>query len=667
VQQRAGVTGKPVRLAGAPAFLAGRDDLLAELDARLSGDGRGPRTVALCGLAGAGKTSVALAYAHRHLAEVGVAWQLAAEEPTVLAAGFGELAAQLGARDVLDTRDPVASVHGVLAAWPADWLLVFDNVPDMAAVRAFVPPAGRGRVLVTSQNQHWPPGQALEVPVLGPEVAADFLVSRTGDPDRQAARELAAELGGLPLALEQAAAYMQATADSLASYLALSRQRPAAMLRRGEPIGYGKTVATTWALAFERLQQGEAGAAGLLRLLAYCAPEAIPLRLLLAPRPELAEELSPLVAAALMPLLADPLAAKDAIAALRRYSLISPVSDGQVSVHRLVQAVTADQMPAELAAAWRQAAAAVVEAAIPADPEAPDSWPEFAALLPHSRAALTAESHGMERIASYLGASGSYAAARELAQHVLEARLRVLGPEHPGTLTARGTVAYWTGEAGDPAAARDLFAALLPVRERAAGPEHPDTLSVRHSIARCTGEAGDAAAARDLSGALLPVRERVLGPEHPDTLTTHGNLAYWTGEAGDPAAARDLFAALVPAHERVVGPEHPDTLATRHTLAYWTGAAGDPAAARDLLAALLPVRERVTGAEHPDTLETRHVLAGCTGAAGDPAAARDLLAALLPVRERVIGPDHPDTLATRSSLAYWAGQRAGRPPPASSP
>ena len=101
--------------------------------------------VVLYGLGGAGKTSLAVEYAHRHLADVGVAWQFASEDPAVLAAGFGGLAAQLGARDLPDTRDPVASVHGVLAAQPSQWLLVFDNAPDRASVQAFVPPAGRGR------------------------------------------------------------------------------------------------------------------------------------------------------------------------------------------------------------------------------------------------------------------------------------------------------------------------------------------------------------------------------------------------------------------------------------------------------------------------------------------------------------------------------------------
>ena len=240
-----------MRLAPRPPVLAGREDLLTALEALLAGGiGTGPQVVSLCGLGGAGKTSVAVEYAYRHLAEAGVVWQFAAEDATVLAAGFGELAAQLGARGLADARDPVTSVHAVLAGFPVPWLLIFDNAADMASVAAFVPPAGPGRVLITSQNPNWP-GQALDIPVLDPDVAAGFLVSRTGDPDRQAARDLADVLGGLPLALEQAAAYMQAIGDTLAGYLALFRQRRAALLARGEPTGYSKTVASTWALAFD--------------------------------------------------------------------------------------------------------------------------------------------------------------------------------------------------------------------------------------------------------------------------------------------------------------------------------------------------------------------------------------------------------------------------------
>ncbi len=154
-QRRREVPGIPVRLAPRPVFLAGREELLAELDARLPAKSE-PSRVALCGLGGAGKTSVAVEYAHRHLAEVGVCWQFAAEDPALLAAEFAVLAAQLGAREVVDSRDPVASVHAVLARAETKWLLIFDNAPDQAAVERFVPPAGPGRVLITTQSQHCP-------------------------------------------------------------------------------------------------------------------------------------------------------------------------------------------------------------------------------------------------------------------------------------------------------------------------------------------------------------------------------------------------------------------------------------------------------------------------------------------------------------------------------
>ena len=601
-QRRPEVASLPVRLAPRPVFLAGREPLLAELDARLAGGtGRsGPQLVALYGIGGAGKTSVAVEYAHRHLAEAGVCWQFAAKDPAVLAAEFGMLAAQLGAREVVDPRDPVASVHGVLARAQAGWLVVFDNVPDRASVERFVPPAGPGRVLITTQNQLWPPGQALEVPVLDIEVAAGFLVSRTDDADRSAARELATELGGLPLALEQAAAYMQATGTTLAAYLPLFRTRQGDLLARGEATGHPADVAATLGLALSRLTVEAPAAAELVQLLAFLAPEPVPLAMLLAGK-QAAGLLGSEVVATVQPVLGDAVAAGDAIAALRRYSLVSPAGDGLVLVHRLVQAITRSQLPAGAAGQWERAAAALVAAAIPADPRLPAAWQTCEVLLPHARAVLDLTSGGMYQIARYLGFSGSYPAARDLFGLIANARREsdAYGPEHPDTLVARHNLALWTGEAGDAAEARDQLAALLPIREGVLGPEHPDTLITHHELARWTGRAGGVAGARDQFAALLPIRERVLGPEHPDTLITHHELARWTGRAGGVAGARDQFAALLPIRERVLGPEHRETLANRGNLASFTGQAGDAAGARDQLADLLPIRERVLGAEHP--------------------------------------------------------------------
>ena len=607
----------PVSLPPRPPLLAGREDLLAELHGALSSGGT-PRMVVLCGLGGVGKTSLAAEYAHRHLAEVGVAWQVRAEDPTALAADMAELAAQLGAREAADLRDPVASVHAVLAAYPAEWLLVFDNAPDEECVRRFLPPAGRGWVLITSQSAHWPGIRALEVPVLHRDVAAGFLANRTGDPDHAAARDLAAELGGLPLALEQAAAYMRATADTaIARYLAQFRQRRLDLLDRGQAAGHPGSVAATLGLALTRLQEGAPAAAGLLRLLAYLAPEPVPAAVLLSD-PGMASQLRPAAASALGPLFGDDLAADDAVAELRRYSLVTPAGPGMVLMHRLVQAVTLAQLPQDEAAAWREAAAVLVEAALPADTSMPANWPTYAALLPHAQAALSAQGDGMGKIASYLRRSCKYSAARDLYRQVMEAREQDLGSEHLRTLDARHYLARMTGEAGDRAGARDMLAALLPVDERVRGPEHPDTLATRRELARWTGRAGDPAGARDMFAALLTVRERVSGAEHPDTLAARASLAHWTGEAGDPAGARDMLAALLPVDERVNGPEHPDTLTDRANLAYLIGQARDPAGARDMLAALLPVQERVLGAQHPDTLATRRSLAYWTRRQNEP-------------------------------------------------
>ena len=285
-------------------------------------------------------------------------------------------------------------------------------------------------MLITSQNPAWP-FQPLEVAVLGSDIAAAFLTDRTDDPDRQAARDLADMLGGLPLALEQAAAYTQAGGGTLADYLALFRDARAGLLARGDPTGYDKTVASTWALAFDRLQQSPPGAVGLLRLLAFCAPEAVPLRLLLHPRPDLAGRLGEDVVPVLAPLLENQLAAGDAVRALRRYSLLTPAADGAVSVHRLVQAVTVDQMPEVLAREWHQAAASLIEAAVPDDVQLPGAWPDCAVLLPHAQAALDLTSGGMWQIARYLGHSGNYPAARDLFRLIADATRLPPGTSSP--------------------------------------------------------------------------------------------------------------------------------------------------------------------------------------------------------------------------------------------
>ena len=650
--------GKPVRIGPRPVFLVGREALLTGLEEGLyETSGVGLRVVTLSGLGGAGKTSVAVEFAHRHLDRNAVVWQFAAEEATNLKAQFGELAALLRAAGSDDTGDPVAQVHSILATIPGQWLLVFDNAQDEVSLQNVLPPAGNGRILITSQNPHWTVGGVIEVPALNDDIAAAFLQKRTGSEDEGAARQLAAELGGLPLALEQACAFMRQTGHDIGEYLSMFLERRTDLLKRGKPANYDRQVATTWSLAFDRIQQGTPQAIGLLRVLATCAPENIPVRLLLHDRPGLARAFGAKVAPLIVPLLEDSIKTDDAIAALRSYSLISLLADGTVSVHRLVQAITLDMMSKEQAAEWQQAAVTLIHAALPADPQDPRNWPTYNLLLPHAEAVLPVSDNAVSKIVDCLGYEGHYVLACDLSRKIIQARERLLGIDHPDTLKARASLAIWTGEAGDPATACDMAAALMPIQNRVLGSEHPDSLATRAVLTRWIGTAKDPVAARNQFAELLQMRERMLGPDHPDTLATRASLATWTGQAGEPAAARDQFAELLPIRERVLGTQHPDTLATRANMAYWTGQAGDSSAARDQFAELLPIREQVLGTEHPDTLTSRGNLARWTGVAGDPAAARDQFAELLPIRERVLGTEHPDTLATRDSLAYWTPAR----------
>ncbi|MCT9106551.1 tetratricopeptide repeat protein [Streptomyces mirabilis] len=646
----------PYRLAPPPARLAGRQELLAELRRRLGTKGRAPRVVALHGLGGVGKTSVALAYAHRwKVAHDGLVWQLTAEDAATLSAGFGELAAQLGIHEIVDTTNPITQVHAALAAQDEPWLLILDNVTDYASIRDVLPPAGDGEVLLTTRSAYWPDDIALEVPVLDQRVAAEFLTEHTTG-DSSAAADLARELGALPLALDQAASFLDATGHTLGEYLRLLRERRAELLSRGQPLGYAASVMSTWNVAFQRLQTTHPDAITLLRLLACCAPDTIPFRLMLMPPSPVPAPAAPIVGA----LLGDLFAIADAITELRRYSLVGRPVGGHVSVHRLVQAVTIDQLPSAERDVWRTTAAELVQAVLPTDATVRKSWPRYALLLPHARTLLSPGSQGTIRMVDYLGASGDYVTARLVQSEVYADARRRLGDEHPDTLSALTELARWTGHAGDATRARNMFAEILPVRRRVSGPEHPDTLTVLYQLCDWTGQTGDATRARDIAAELLPIRRRVSGDEHLDTLRIWTELGFWTGQLGDAARARDIYAELLPVRERVSGPEHSDTLSVRDQYARWIGEAGDPLRAKELCAALLPVYERIAGAEHPDTLWARTNLAWWTGEAGDPASARDQYRVLLPVRIRVSGPDHPATLTAWTNLAWWTAQAGDR-------
>ena len=410
------------------------------------------------------------------------------------------------------TADPAGRVHAALAARCDRWLLLLDNVTDAEALTGALPPAGVGHVLITTRSAYWPPGIGLEVPMLDHPAAVGNLLARTApDPpseaDAVAAAEVATELGGLPLALEQAAAYLRETSRTLPQYRVLLGQRRAELLARGQPWGYASRVASTWDLSFDALMTSAPDAVSLLRLASCLAPAAIPLGLLLGTGQPLHAELGDAgVAACLAPLLRDGFAVDDARRALGDYSLARGAPGGMLTVHRLVQAVTLERLDDSARNGWREAAAALVEAALPADPEIPDTWESFALLLPHALATFDPGRPGLGALLSYLDVSGDYPTAHDLQQKVVADTIGRHGELDEETLEARAKLAVWTGLAGDSIAARDMLARLHAIRAevfRTRSPQDPGSGGQASRLDRAVGRLGRSAGPvrADLAGA----------------------------------------------------------------------------------------------------------------------------------------------------------------------
>ncbi len=228
------------------------------------------------------------------------------------------------------------------------------------------------------------------------------------------------------------------------------------------------------------------------------------------------------MAAALGPLIGDPLVIGDAVAMLRRYSLVTPAGDGMVLVHRLVQAVTLDQMAAHESERYQKAAAALIAAAIPPDASLPKTWPVFEVLYPHAQALFGADSDALIAIATYLGKSGQYKAARDQLQKIVTARIARFGHDDRKTLAAIRRLAYWTGVAGDSAHAWDLSQDLEQACERVLGAEDAEPLAARLEVAAWNPHPGRGYAAQIIPTPWRPATSKPTASGSPNVLGEHG-------------------------------------------------------------------------------------------------------------------------------------------------
>jgi AAA ATPase domain len=295
------------------ATVIGRERELGAIEAAFTA--RTTKKVPVCvltGMGGVGKTSLARAYAQRHLDDYGIVWWIRAEDRAVVDLEYrGLLEIVLSSGEATQIRDAVAAACAWLGTCRYRWLLILDNVQDAQSLQGLIPAKGNGNVVVTTRSSRWTDhSNLLPVDKLDRESAIDLLMRRSPDQDEATAKELAEELGDLPLALTQAASFVQAHAVDLATYMRLYRESAAELLGGSPPEDYSHTVATTWQVAIDRLP---ASARNLLNLLVYLAPDSIPVSLFMSGE---------------IPLLPDELAVRRAVGELLSHSLVSRGAPG---------------------------------------------------------------------------------------------------------------------------------------------------------------------------------------------------------------------------------------------------------------------------------------------------------------------------------------------------
>jgi tetratricopeptide (TPR) repeat protein len=647
-----------------------REPVLEEIHQILGKPAAGP--VVLTGWPGVGKTQVAAAYAAAHRAEYDIGWWIAADSRLAVIASLAQLADRLRIGD----EDQEESARKALRslAGRGRWLLVLDNVTGEEDLSGLIA-AESGHVLMTSRD----PGLArlgtvVTVEPFDTAVAERFLLKRADSTDRTAAARLAVELGGLPLALEQAGAYCAKAYIDLDGYLALYREHHDRLLRQGSPPGR-KPVHATLDLAIRQVYAGDRAAVQLLRLCSVLASSASIPRWLVASHPGLLP--SPLRNA-----LEVPLGLGDTVPALISLSLVQTTGD-QLRIHPVVQDVVHDQLTADgwgrrfrtAVESWRPAAGAdraarwswerwvrlaaeVVGAALPADPAQPEGWDHWVAALPHAlRVAdhadgITSAATGAlrHRIGAYLLHRGELSSALEMLETAITELTSTVGRTSAATLTARNDRARVLVDQGRLEEGGRAHEEVLAARLAALGPHHRDTLASMNNVAFAWARLGRLDDARRRHEETLLIRQRVLGPEHPDSLISMGNLALVLAEQGELAQARRLHEQSLAMRRAVLGDRHPAVLVSMNNLAIVVSDLGDLDQARQLHQHTLGVRQELFGDDHPETLMSVNNLAFVLALQGDLDKALDLHERTLAARRRVSGPEHPHTLISMNNL-----------------
>lgn len=592
-----------VEVPGRNANFTGRERDLRELRSQLRARGVAVVSpVALRGLGGVGKTQVALEYSHRFRADYDIVWWINCGQPQYVDVQLADLGRSMrkifGAEVPREGSAPevAKAVLSLLEDWDGRWLLVYDNAEDITTIRPFLA-SRHGHVLITSRNSGWTAhAQSLEIDVFTRHESIRHLRRRLPSITEDEARQVAAALDDLPLAVATAGAWLAETGNPVPEYLHQLERQPTRTLSQSlvgaEPV----EVSKTWDVSLDQLQKTSAEAARLFELCSVMSPD-ISLDLIY----------SKAMAALLTQherAFSDSMLIGRYIQQIDRLALIKLDTNlRQIHVHRLVQEVVRDRMPEDRLADTKHRVQEVLAAARPeGEVDDPETWGRYRIIFPHLRPA------------------GAMMSAQENVRQLFIDRVRYLwqrGDLERGLRRATEIEAAWeqmlSGEPG----------------QAVAESVHMQLLRLRFNMGNILRDLAQFGKSKALDEAILDEQGKLLGPEHPHTLMTAGSLAADLRALGQYHSALELDRATYASWRNGYGDDYAGTLSAAHNCAVSLRLMGD---ARNALASdrvTFDRRAALLGDRHPRTLSS------------DAALARDLLE-----------EGHYDEVATRAE-ALW--------------
>jgi len=522
----------------------GRREILDQLRQGVSSSVTAVLPHALQGMGGVGKTAVAIEYAYRYRSEYDLVWWIPADQPALVRSSLAGLAGHLGLQ--------AASASGIEAAASAvldalrtgqpysRWLLIFDNADQPEDINDIIL-RGSGHVIITSRNHRWQSVvDTVTVDVFSRSESTAFLGKRVPKSLSESdASRLAAGLGDLPLALEQAGALQTETGMSVDEYLLLLHEHAADIMAEGRSPEYPQSMTAAWRLSVATISQALPQAMELLRCCAFFSPEPIP-RDLFRRVPQAAPT-------RMSGLLNDPILLARAISELGRYALVR-IDGRSIIMHRLVQALLRQDLDPAEQDSYRHEVHLILAAGAPTEPDDTQFWKRFAEVVPHVSSDVT-DLAGCRDLrprqlavdtVRYLGRSGDHQLARTLAESFLARWTPNSAPDDAQVLAMQRYLGDALRELGVYGQAYDLTERTLAQARIAFGQRDPRSLALANSLAADLRARGDFATARALDEESLALYEEVLGAEDPRTLRIMNNLALDHGLTSDYPRARDL-------------------------------------------------------------------------------------------------------------------------------